>query len=48
MARKRGEILAEFFENCASIPDPAELNVDDKNLLILDDCFLGPQSKAES
>ena len=45
---KKGKIKAEFFENCASIPDPAELNVQDKNLLILDDCFLGPQNKAEA
>ena len=45
---KKGNIKAEFFENCASIPDPTELNVEDKNLLILDDCFLGPQNKAEA
>ena len=45
---REGKIKAEFFENCASIPDPTELNVDDKNLLILDDCFLGPQNKAEA
>ena len=30
------------------IPDPTELSVDEKNLLILDDCFLGPQNKAEA
>ena len=30
------------------IPDPDELNSNEKNLLILDDCFLGPQSKAEA
>ena len=45
---REGKIKAEFFENCSSIPDPAELNVKDKNLLILDDCFLGPQNKAEA
>lgn len=45
---REGKIKAEFFENCSSIPDPAELNVEDKNLLILDDCFLGPQNKAEA
>ena len=45
---KKGNIKAEFFENCASIPDPTNLNVEDKNLLILDDCFLGPQNKAEA
>lgn len=45
---KKGNIKAEFYEKCASIPDPKELNMDDKNLLILDDCFLGPQNKAEA
>ena len=30
------------------IPDPADLNVEEKNLLILDDCFLGKQNKAKS
>ena len=45
---KSGNISAEFFEDCASIPDPAELNPDEKNLLILDDCFLGSQNKAEA
>ena len=45
---KKGNIKAEFYEKCASIPDPKELNMNDKNLLILDDCFLGPQNKAEA
>ena len=30
------------------IPDPSELDATEKNLLILDDCFLGPQNKAEA
>ena len=30
------------------IPDPKEVSKDEKNLLISDDCFLGPQSKAEA
>ena len=30
------------------IPHPAELDVMEKYLLILDDCFLGPQNKAET
>ena len=41
-----GGITANFYENCDQIPDPKELNHDLKNLLILDDYFLGPQSKA--
>ena len=39
---------ADFYDECFSIPDPADLNVNEKNLLILDDCFLGPQNKAEA
>ena len=46
---KKGTIIkADFFSDCTLIPDPAELNPDHKNLLILDDCFLGPQNKAEA
>ncbi len=45
---RKGDIKAEFFDDCASIPDPAELCTEDKNLIILDDCFLDPQNKAEA
>ena len=41
-----GNISAEFYENCDEIPDPKSLDSTKKNLLILDDCFLGKQSKA--
>ena len=41
-----GGITAEFYENCDNIPDPKDLDPNLKNLLILDDCYLGPQSKA--
>ena len=41
-----GNINAEFYENCANIPDPKSLDPSLKNLLILDDCYLGRQSKA--
>ena len=41
-----GGITANFYENCNQIPDPKELNNNLKNLLILDDCFLGPQSRS--
>ena len=41
-------IKANFYEDCSSIPDPKDLNPTEKNLLILDDCFLGPQNKAEA
>ena len=40
------KITAEFHENCDEIPDPKELDSTKKNLLILDDCYLGKMSKA--
>ena len=43
-----GSIKANFFDDCTKIPDPSELNVNDKNILILDDCLLEKQNKAES
>ena len=43
-----GGISAEFFENCELIPDPKSLDPKLKNLLILDDCYLGKQSKAKA
>ena len=45
---RNGNIKANFYSDCTMIPDPSELNEDENNLLILDDCFLGPQSKAEA
>ena len=35
-------------EDCTDIPDPSELNPEDKNLMIFDDCILEKQSKAEA
>ena len=40
------EITAEFYEDCDAIPDPKTLDPKRKNLIILDDCYLGKQSKA--
>tara|TARA_Y100000296_G_C5157156_1_gene249756 strand:- start:521 stop:1351 length:831 start_codon:yes stop_codon:yes gene_type:complete len=45
---KEGGIVANFYNDCAMIPDPTSLDATEKNLLILDDCFLGKQSKAEA
>ena len=41
-----GGISAEFYENCDKIPDPKSLDPKLKNLIILDDCYLGKQDKA--
>ena len=44
----KGDIKANFYDNCFNeIPDPTELNENEKNLLILDDCLLEKQTKAE-
>ena len=44
-----GNIKANFYNDCSSeIPDPTELNEQEKNLLILDDCLLEKQTKAEA
>ena len=45
---KDNDITASFFTNCELIPDPSELDPGKKNLLILDDCYLGRQNKAEA
>jgi len=45
---ERIKIKTHFYESCEKIPDPAELNELDKNLMVFDDCFLGKQNKAES
>ena len=44
---KEGEIKANFYSDCAMIPNSTDLDTSEKNLLILDDCFLGKQNKAE-
>ena len=41
-----GGVTADFYEDCEEIPDPKSLNPREKNLIILDDCYLGKQSKA--
>ena len=44
-----GKIKANFYNNCTtSVPDPTELNDQEDNLLILDDCLLEKQAKAEA
>ena len=43
-----GNIKASFYEDSKQIPDPSELNAREKNLLILDDCLLEKQNKAEA
>ena len=46
--RCKGNINEIFYTNVSDIPDPSEQDPTNKNLLILDDVMLGPQSKAEA
>ena len=43
-----GKIRADFYDDCQNIPDPSSLDPIQNNLLLLDDCFLGKQNKAEA
>ena len=43
-----GKIRADFYDDYQDIPDPSALDPTQKNLLVLDDCFLGKQKKAEA
>ena len=45
---QNGKIKADFYSDCTMLPDPADLDEKVKNLLVLDDCFLGKQNKAEA
>ena len=45
---RNGEIRADFYDDCQNIPDPSALDPTQKNLLLLDDCFLGKQNKVEA
>ena len=45
---RNGKIRADFYDDCHGIPDPSALYQTQKNLLLLDDCFLGKQNKAEA
>ena len=41
---RNGKIRADFYDDCQDIPDPSALDPMQKNLLPLDDCFLGKQN----
>ena len=46
--KKKSNIKCNFFENGSDIPDPRELNTEDKNLMIFDDLILEKQDKCET
>ena len=43
-----GKIKSDFYDDCKDIPDPSTLDPMQKNLMLLDDCLLGKQNKAEA
>ena len=45
---RNGEIRADFYDDRQNIPDPSALDPAKKNLLLLEDCFLGKQNNAEA
>ena len=42
------DIKSNFFESSTDVPDPRDLNSEDKNLMIFDDLLLEKQNKTES
>ena len=45
---EKKNIDVSFYQDCEMIPDPSTLDPRIKHLLILDDCYLGSQSKASA
>ena len=45
---RNGKIRADFYDDCQNISDPSTLDPTQYNLLLLADCFLGKQNKAEA
>ena len=45
---RNGKIRADVYDDCQDMPDPSALDPTQRNLLLLDDCFLDKQNKAEA
>ena len=45
--KKKSDIECNFFETASDVPDPRDLNSEDKNLMIFDDFLLERQNKCE-
>ena len=46
--REKSDIECKFFENASDVPDPRELCLDKKNLMVFDDLLLEKQIKCEA
>ena len=45
---RNGKMQADFYYDCRDIPDPSALDHTQKNLLLLDDCFLGRRNNCDT
>ena len=45
--KKKSDVKCNFFETASDVPDPRDLNSEDKNLMIFDDLLLEKQNKCE-
>ena len=45
--KNKSNIKCNFFETASDVPDPRDLNSEDKNLMIFDDLQLGKKNKCE-
>ena len=45
--KKKSDVKCNFFETASDVPDPRDLNSEDKNLMIFDDLLLERQNKCE-
>ena len=43
--KKKSDVKCNFFETASDVPDPRDLNSEDKNLMIFDDLLLEKQNK---
>ena len=46
--KKKSDVKCNFFETDRDVPDPRDLNLEDKNLMIFDDLILEKQSKCKA
>ena len=45
--RNKSNVKCNFFEAASDVPDPRDLNSEDKNLMIFDDLLLEKQNKCK-
>ena len=45
--KNESNVKCNFFETASDVPDPRDLNTEDKNLMIFDDLLLERQNKTE-